>query len=372
MLRSRLFVTGMVTFLLQLGAQAAPPSFMGIGVLPGWSISSPAGVSADGSVVAGTSYGASGAGYQAFRWTSPTGMIALPFGTIARDVSGDGSTVVGSRDTYRAFRWTATEGTVNLGFLPNPSNERYSDATAVSANGAVVVGVGSNSSGASEAFRWTEAGGMQGLGFLGGNFSQATDVSADGSVVVGSTGASLFRWTAATGMVDLGVPTSFYFGMEAGISADGSVVIGSRVDSEGHFEAFRWTEASGPIGLGRPGGFSDTYPLDVSGDGSTVVGFGTFASGQREAFLWTQSGGMRLLRDVLSNDCGLNLTGWTLNAAGSVSADGLTIVGGGLNSTGSFEAWVAHIPEPGTWLLFAILVMAKGCNRVRDGNARVS
>lgn len=374
MLRSRFFIAGVVTFLLHSSAQAASPSFMGIGVLPGWSISSPAGVSADGSVVAGTLFGAPGAGYQAFRWTAPSGMVALPFGTIARDVSADGSAVVGQRQSLHgtmAFRWTSTEGTINLGFLPNPINEPYSEARAVSANGAVVVGVGSNSSGASEAFRWTEAGGMQGLGFLGGNSSHATDVSADGAVVVGLSGGGLFRWTAATGMVDLGVPTGFHFGEEAGVSADGSVVVGSRVDSQGHFEAFRWTEASGPVGLGSLVGFVDSYPLDVSGDGSTVVGYGTFASGQDEAFLWSQSGGMRFLRDVLSNDFGLNLTGWTLNAAGSISADGLTIVGYGRNPSGSTEAWVAHIPEPGTWLLVIIPVMAKACKRGRNGNARI-
>ncbi len=68
---------------------------------------------------------------------------------------------------------------------------------------------------------------------------------------------------------------------------------------------------------------------------------------------------MRNLQTVLV-DSGLDLTGWNLASAAGVSADGLTIVGYGVNTSGDVEAWVADlspeapIPEPSTIVLFSI------------------
>ncbi|MBT3619201.1 MAG: hypothetical protein HN523_02105, partial [Porticoccaceae bacterium] len=70
-------------------------------------------VNADGSVVVGR--GTSGNGYEAFRWTEGTGMVALGdlagggFDSYAYSVNADGSVVVGvstSVNGYEAFRWT--------------------------------------------------------------------------------------------------------------------------------------------------------------------------------------------------------------------------------------------------------------------------
>ena len=63
---------------------------------------------------------------------------------------------------------------------------------------------------------------------------------------------------------------------------------------------------------------------------------------------------MQNLKDVLVNDHGLNLTGWTLKRAFGISDDGLTIAGDGLNPDGNIEAWVATIPEPATVLLVGL------------------
>src|SRR5208337_4431920 len=87
-----------------------------------------------------------------------------------------------------------------------------SSPSGVSADGSVVVGLSSDTSGNSQAFRWTESVGMVGLGFLpGGVTSSARAVSADGSVVVGlssdaSGNSQAFRWTESVGMVGLGFP----------------------------------------------------------------------------------------------------------------------------------------------------------------------
>jgi probable HAF family extracellular repeat protein len=91
-----------------------------------------------------------------------------------------------------------------------PGGTFFSEATAVSSDGSVVVGVSNSASGKEEAFRWTSATGMVGLSDLpGGSFqSVARHVSSDGSVIVGysesASGQTAFRWTSSGGMVSLG------------------------------------------------------------------------------------------------------------------------------------------------------------------------
>jgi len=63
---------------------------------------------------------------------------------------------------------------------------------------------------------------------------------------------------------------------------------------------------------------------------------------------------MRLLKDVLTEQ-GIDLTGWALRHAKGISADGLTIVGEGINPLGASEGWIATIvPEPTTALLLGV------------------
>jgi predicted hydrolase (HD superfamily) len=57
---------------------------------------------------------------------------------------------------------------------------------------------------------------------------------------------------------------------------------------------------------------------------------------------------MRNLQNVLVSDYGLDLTGWTLEAATDISPNGRTIVGNGTNPNGDLEAWIAIIPGPAT------------------------
>jgi probable HAF family extracellular repeat protein len=205
---------------------------------------------------------------------------------------------------------------------------------------------------------------MVGLGGIpGGNFGgSASGVSADGSVVVGQANSpslalvgQAFRWTQLTGMVGLGDLQGGSFGSSAsGVSADGSVVVGISRGANG-IEAFRWTQATGMVGLGDlPGGSFNSFATGVSGDGSVVVGIGNAGNSSiGETFIWNSSQGMRSLQAVLTNDYGLNLTGWALREATGISADGLSIVGWGINPSGQTEAWIASldgepVPQPGT------------------------
>lgn len=101
------------------------------------------------------------------------------------------------------------------------------------------------------------------------------------------------------------------------------------------------------IGLGDlPGGTFSSAALGVSDDGLVVVGYGSNSSSDDEAFIWDEVNGMRSLQDVLVNDYGLDLTGWTLERATDISADGRTLVGWGNHSGYGQEAWIAMLGPP--------------------------
>ncbi len=338
------------------------------------------GLSAGGQVSVGSSLLTGGIAGQsgAFRWTEEEGMISAfdiaGASSTAAAASSDGSLIVGSADFgafsplgAQAYVFSTLTGTRLLGDFPsNPAGVPRSFARAISGDGAVVVGNGTSSSG-NEAFIYSIAAGtFTGLGALatGTNFSSwAYGVNADGSVVVGSTYSApgqlqAFRWTAAggiTGLPFLATPvgTTRYAQAEA-VSSDGSVVIGeSRSTASGNgLEAFRWTAASGTVGLGDLlGGAFQSWAYAMTPDGSVLVGratidgpSGPFGGGSApRAFIWDAARGMRDLQQVLI-DAGVNLSGWSLQEARGISADGRTITGTATNPDGQTEAWLATLP----------------------------
>jgi probable HAF family extracellular repeat protein len=294
----------------------------------------PLAVSGDGSTVVGGPD-------QNFRWNELGGFKFLSGGIndAAYDVSGDGSVVVGVADEIlsppEAFIWTSGTGIVGI------ASGSTSRALGVSADGSVVVGeIGI------DAFRWTSTGGIMGLGHLpGAGFnSQANAISADGLTIVGTSTSTVFpfgeafRWTSAGGMVGLGGLPGATASFALGVSADGSVVVGTSGLTP--YEGFRWT-SSGMVGLGTPVGFIESRAHSVSGDGSIIVGDLMPDGGGSEAAVWDATNGWRKVTDVLTLH-GVSIGTWKLEGGVDISADGCTIVGRGLEPNTDREPWVVE------------------------------
>lgn len=199
----------------------------------------------------------------------------------------------------------------------------FSRAFGVSANGQVVVGVSANANYQERAFRWTLANGMQNLGSLGGSQSVANAVSADGSIIVGySRDANeikrAFKWTAATGMQDLGAGD---WTDAVAISSDGSVIV---VNNGMEGLAYRWT-SGGMENLGTLGG-NQTIAYDISADGSVIVGFSYVSAGDPYAFRWVSGSGIQQI-------------GTYYSFARGVSADGNTVSGSETGAAGLHRAF---------------------------------
>ncbi len=174
------------------------------------------GVSSDGRIIVGIYKNK-----QAFRWTLGDGM--QPLGALATkpnakeeshaaDLSDDGSVIVGGSQSstkgVKAVRWV-NGAAHDLKENNPPNNGKAYKAVCVTADGNLVMGIGSHPK--NNFFCWTQAGGIQWLGSIGPR-GQITDMSADGSVVVGQrsglgkANSSLggpFIWTKGGGMQSL-------------------------------------------------------------------------------------------------------------------------------------------------------------------------
>lgn len=210
-------------------------------------------VSADGPVIVGDG------GMQAFRWTQSGGMTnlgVLPGRTSSRAiaVSADGSVVTGSSydlpswDKEEAFVWTLAGGMEGLGI---PPGNLGSYPNAISADGSVVVGTLS----AAGVFRWSRGTGLTRLGhFPGAKVTHPSAVTADGAIIVGTAftdrraPGTAFIWDVRRGMRALkdvletehGLNVSGWHLQNASdITPDGSVIIGWGTNPAGQTEAFR-------------------------------------------------------------------------------------------------------------------------------------
>lgn len=194
--------------------------------------------------------------------------------TTATAVSADGGAIIGYTDSGAAvkYKYGVFDGsavlwingqTIILGDLPG--GLFGSRPQAVSADGSVVVGgsVSHNpyhSYGQVEAFRW-ENGLMEPLGYLPKAakvpYSEAMDVTADGSMIVGTSDNRAFIWDSVNGMRDLAKVLQTDYGVDlrvengaatkvgwklleaTGVSDDGLIIVGNGISPSGRIRAWK-------------------------------------------------------------------------------------------------------------------------------------
>ncbi len=230
-----------------------------------------------------------------------------------------------------ALSWTAFATLAADTFAPlGDLGGSFSVANGVSANGSVVAGRSFLAGGASRAFRWT-GGTLSDLGTLGGTHSEAQGVSGDGNVIVGNSIAAdtnlyAFRWTSTAGMTALPNFEGGTYSRAYGASFDGNVIVGQGDIATGSdFHAIRWVAGVatdlGTLGVGS------SIAFGVSDHGNVVVG-NSNAQATPHAFRWVEGAedgvaGNVQMRALASLDGGA----FTATSAAAVSADGNVVVG---------------------------------------------
>jgi probable HAF family extracellular repeat protein len=218
----------------------------------------------------------------------PTSTMA---GTLGAIVLATAAAALAERPRYRAQALQPHEGVLI----------RYSHGYALN-NHDVAVG---NSTGPIEirATRWHADGTMQGLDYVGYPQNNANDINASNQVT-GRVHHRLDRfeaalWEADGSVMPLGGLWELYSGLSESFALnDSTVVVGTSTDDSLAFRAFRWTKATGMVDIGTLGGpgaiaeginnqglivgISSTADLDVRGflyDEVQLIDLGAFWPG---------------------------------------------------------------------------------------------
>ncbi len=355
----------------------AAPTFTALGFADGAGTYSHAtSVSDDGRFVGGHSEG--GAGLIPLIWDGTSANpLAVPDGFIGayvNDISGDGTHAVAitlGPDGFRGIHWDAS-GIPTV--MPTPSLPGASSAiVAINADGSVMSGFTEQVFFPSvESDAWTSQGGTQANhGDLAGGARDAslTGVTNDGTTFVGYADDGMrraVRYTNAGGFEVLGtVAGGSGAGFAVNIGAQGGTIVGNLEFGGVETPAYWDTDGTAHL-IGLPGSFDGGSANACSADGGIIVGawYSGFADElSSTAFLWTAADGARPMIDVLTDDYGLDLDGWTLNVATDITPDGNTIVGVGLNPDGVLEAFKVTVPAPGVPALLGLGSLAAARRR---------
>src|SRR5262245_34206909 len=254
-------------------------------------------------------------------------------------VSADGKEVAGNNvSDYGPFRWTQATGRVSLGMASAPVVGRSAGTAEMSQDGTKVAStIHSADSTFVTVGRWTLGSGWQQLmppappggGISDEELASVWGLSGDGNTVVGlywrpGVGrAHAFRWTPATGAVDLG--SSGNASRADGANYDGSVIAGwDEHPVQGFRRAAAWVNGQLSV-LGNIG---------MPGEARTANTFGNIVAGSqldpvtniRQAAMWTRTGNTWSNTQLLGYVPGTEPS-WGLNVCEGVSADGQIAVG---------------------------------------------
>jgi|GEM_PF-6854489 len=274
----------------------------------------------------------------------------------------DGFSLIGTMTTSGGSRspffWTPAGGTLDLtGFLAPASTQlRLVDVSAPTAGAGTVIGdllVPTPMGQLTQAFTLALGGSPVPIGDLPGgadtSFAVAVDSSGRFAACNGESalGGEAFVHDSTTGVLtpvgSLASGAQFY--SEAwDLSSDGSVVVGFSLDAAGLPRAFRWSAATGIVSLGTLPGGTLSFATATNTDGSIIVGFGDDTLGNTRAWIWTQRCGV--LRDLQTEIITVygqaNAAGWTLVTADGMSDTGF-VAGSGADPAGNAQIWTSQI-----------------------------
>lgn len=281
------------------------------------------------------------------------------------DISNDATLVMGKTELgkHRSYyRKTSESSSTRIDSLFNPATS--SDyAKAISADGRTVVGFSIDERPTAtyyprQAFIWTRNNGVMGLGYLDSNnpFSMAEDVSADGSVIVGVAFDSIgnltsFMWQGGV-MTALPTPVGQGYGRATNVSDDGNVIMGIFTsNATGQDESYIWTRASNrSVQLQRPSTMlnGNANSIAMAGDGQSAF-INVQESMNFKAFRWTQSG-TALLSDWITSG-GIDISEWSeLYGVSSTNYDGKVILGSGLRN-GQINNYIVRVESNNSGLV---------------------
>ncbi len=264
-------------------------------------------------------------------------------------VSDNGSAVVGNiidpktGDDLAAIWTSATNAWTSLGsFQSGSACPSRSSAYEISNDGTVVVGLAWINGCSAVGFRWTEATGMVQLEQLVNGGNRASVVNSNGSLIGGFAQGSFSRtptiWTDRGGVV-LDPPNGDALGEIHGMNDSGTILLGTWNGA-----ATMWTSDATvrtTIGQGAilPGW--EGIPMDIAPSG-TVVGF-DFLFGNRRAWIQPNGDGPLLdLKAFIEANGAVVPQNFGLQVCQAISVDGRKIVG-----HGGFEgAWTVTVDLP--------------------------
>ena len=318
----------------------------------------PSDASVDGSVVAG--YNAT----QFWYWTSDSGLVNI--GGISPNAGGAGSAGIsddgtrigftvlnGSGKTEGAFYSVPTGQTTLVGTFGFSCDASAMSCWGMSGDGQTMVGLGWHNQCAARAFRYSAATGLVDMGTsVPGRSTRANGCNFNGTVVAGWQDLSSgFRQGAVwqgTQQRLITTNTGVAVGEAAAVSADGTWAIGLG-SSGNNFLGWRWSQATGYIAL--PASPIPTlprcFPTAISNDGTRIAlfyrtGFPPATGG--EGYLWVN--GTITPLETVAAQAGIVLTPDIRMALPlGMSGDGYTIVGTARTASG-IQGFILDLPRP--------------------------
>ena len=288
-------------------------------------------VSGNGKAVAGRGYSSEYSVPRIVRWTEEDSIMTISqysfhsdfFSPHLTGINYDGTVIIGY-DGYSLYYndpyiWTEADGKMQImeyyGFGAIPFG--------VSSDGSIITGkYGNEYIGGGiwptniETFIWNSD---DEFFFPCISNSYGKSISGDGQIVVGNAHSlnnsgdwerSFFVWTTADGFSDIDR------GRASDISADGNVIIGTTPNGQ----AFRYTDTGGIQVIG------DFSPQRTNGNGSLIVG---------DSYVWDIKTGLHDVEDYLIlKGVDLDSDGWIIDTVTDISDDGLVLVGKGHTSEG--------------------------------------